>query len=1350
MHRFFSPAPDNTTSTWSFLLVLHYIIRSFPRSPSNTNPDSSPILTPTRGTMRPLLLLLLLIGVVAGEKLIGELSTLAHDVSGSVYAIDDRTFEVRNFVYDGTGPAAYFWAGKGAVSSDGFEVPLLPACSTGRLPAYNGETVRVELPAGTTIADIDYLSVWCEVANVNFGDVKIGAPQRQNVPASSGPRTCGAATAPAPASLAAGNGSAGGAPKLIGELSTLAHEVSGSVYAIDDRTFEVRNLVYDGLGPAAYFWAGKGPVNSDGLRVALLPECKNEKLPQYQGETVRVELPAGTTINDIDYLSIWCETAVTNFGDVKIGATQREGVPASTGGSKCGAAPNGGTGGNSTSSTGDTFPVMDGYNCEDLKEGEFQVRWKVDGANVDFELVGKAQQGTYMGFGVSGSPVRTDMTGSDVVIAAEDGTEIVAIDYFLQSRAQCSNGAGVCADTVFGGNNDITAVSGRRVGDTLMVKYRRPVAASDANDKEFLLGAGERTFLSWALGPYNQEAKLPQFHGAPMSFPRENVAFEFGRSTANNCKTPIVADGGSTGQPAEQPAEEKMKGWTRKPLVGVTDITARIGPSGGKQGVSALTADGNSWGIAWYLSPTNSTGNDTLIPAVAVERGVTYTFRVFGGDNTSNAAAHHPLYITSDEDGGLATKNPADRAKEVLYAGITNVTKVGDNVTDFTPTAQGPLCELRAPRGMNPDTFATFNEYHEALNDSCVSTVDASSAGVLEWTVPADFEPEVVYYQCVTHRDLGFKLVVFDQGKVDMERLMRESDNISPSPSSNATAPEAPPANTPNNTDTTRAGACTVTYQGAPVTFSSCDVSDEMMKLYWTAGNDGIDTLFVAKSTGWAGLGWGYNAMVPGNAAIVYISSDGAAMIDDYALVSRSTAGVQPGTNQGLTQTSAEVDAASGTISGRFTRPLAATGIPTIEDGENSVIWAIGPSSPSGTELVYHSNRGAKMVNVTVGADEADGNAGELLSSPEVPLPSPEIPFSSPLADTLNNEDAPSGGACTVTYQGAPVSFSSCDESNELMKVYWTVGNDGIDTLFVGKTTGYAGIGWGYQQMVPGNAAIAYVSSEGTAMIDDYALASRSTVGVQPGTNQGLTQTSAEVNATAGTISGRFTRPLTAPGIPAIVNGGNNLIWAIGEPAPSGTEFSRHSARGVQTVNVELTAGESDPVTVTVPAREGVEGFTNNTQNATICVETEWLVNHGHEKGIAHRYGKSLTYCIEGLPCGTAGHLLRRCDVDGKDCRLVSYAEVCNESDARCLMKSVEVSRLRHGYDWSSVTQSSLELTSVSQHPTAKSMSTSRLIAIVADGLSRHGLGVVLDAIISGVEAVSVLMMRSSTVMLSS
>ena len=51
------------------------------------------------------------------------------------------------------------------------------------------------------------------------------------------------------------------------------------------------------------------------------------------------------------------------------------------------------------------------------------------------------------------------------------------------------------------------------------------------------------------------------------------------------------------------------------------------------------------WGIAWFI-------NGTLIPELVVQRGSTYTFIVYGGDDPSDAGNYHPFYITNSRMGG--------------------------------------------------------------------------------------------------------------------------------------------------------------------------------------------------------------------------------------------------------------------------------------------------------------------------------------------------------------------------------------------------------------------------------------------------------------------------------------------------------------------------------------------------------------------------------------------------------------------------------------------------------------------------------------------------------------------------
>ena len=52
-----------------------------------------------------------------------------------------------------------------------------------------------------------------------------------------------------------------------------------------------------------------------------------------------------------------------------------------------------------------------------------------------------------------------------------------------------------------------------------------------------------------------------------------------------------------------------------------------------------------SWGIAWYI-------NGILVPELHLKRGVSYTFRVAGGTDTSMPSKYHPLYFTDSIEGG--------------------------------------------------------------------------------------------------------------------------------------------------------------------------------------------------------------------------------------------------------------------------------------------------------------------------------------------------------------------------------------------------------------------------------------------------------------------------------------------------------------------------------------------------------------------------------------------------------------------------------------------------------------------------------------------------------------------------
>lgn len=130
------------------------------------------------------------------------------------------------------------------------------------------------------------------------------------------------------------------------------------------------------------------------------------------------------------------------------------------------------------------------------------------------------------------------------------------------------------------------------------------------------------------------------------------------------------------------PDENAPKPWPVRKIIGEKNITARIGPTGGKRGYEAQTGTA-SWGIAWYL-------NDLLIPELYVERGETYTFIVEGGDKSSNPARYHPFYITDSPEGGLGQASDDEQQRTHNYAGTAK-----DSLGYTYPTAGKIFDSLR-------------------------------------------------------------------------------------------------------------------------------------------------------------------------------------------------------------------------------------------------------------------------------------------------------------------------------------------------------------------------------------------------------------------------------------------------------------------------------------------------------------------------------------------------------------------------------------------------------------------------------------------------------------------------------
>jgi transposase len=189
----------------------------------------------------------LIVAVICGEyegSYLGKFNTYAHQATGDVYAIDEYTFLIKNFFYDGLGEDAYFWAGATVRPSNiGFIIPDEYG-KTNKLRQYVNKDIRIRIPDDKKIKVIKWLSVWDIRDNRNFADVYI--PDGFQSPA----------------------------PQEISEFSRYSHNVkSGPVIIIDSKTIKIPDFTYDGSSKNAYFWVGTGPQ----------PNSAGKKIPDEKG-----------------------------------------------------------------------------------------------------------------------------------------------------------------------------------------------------------------------------------------------------------------------------------------------------------------------------------------------------------------------------------------------------------------------------------------------------------------------------------------------------------------------------------------------------------------------------------------------------------------------------------------------------------------------------------------------------------------------------------------------------------------------------------------------------------------------------------------------------------------------------------------------------------------------------------------------------------------------------------------------------------------------------------------------------------------------------------------------------------
>lgn len=223
------------------------------------------------------------------------------------------------------------------------------------------------------------------------------------------------------------------------------------------------------------------------------------------------------------------------------------------------------------------------------------------------------------------------------------------------------------------------------------------------------------------------------------------------------------------------------------------------------------------WGEAWFI--VEEGGEEDSVPVLAatlgVERGASYSFRIQGDDDKTKSADYNALYITDSDRGG------SDVNDEKVYA----------------EPVSGELCKLT----WGSEDAKDYMSFYEGLDDSCLQDDDtAKGAGVLHWKVAMD-TPDTVYYQSRSNAFLGWKIRVFDEGKMDEAELEK--------------------ANAALNLTTETADTCEIFFKCELKTFSSCRKGlDENFGVYWDLDDDELTTLFTAEADeqgGYIGWGWG-------------------------------------------------------------------------------------------------------------------------------------------------------------------------------------------------------------------------------------------------------------------------------------------------------------------------------------------------------------------------------------------------------------------------------------------------------------------------------------------------------------
>jgi len=626
--------------------------------------------------------------------LIGSLNSYHHQVSGDVFAVDANTILLQNFVYDGNGKDTFFWAGStNRPGSKGFIVPDQSG-RTNVLDRYLNEEFTIELPSQKKVTDLKWLSVYDLTTQNNFGDIYI---REDFEPPGYQTLTDIPATD-------------------LGKSHSLK---SAAVVVMDSKTIKIPAFTYDGRGGEVYFTAGEGPQpSSKGFIVADELGYLN-LLGRYEDQDVVIQLPGTTTIFQIDWIAVYNTETRKSLGHVII--------PESL---------------NVPPSLVEVMKHDPGLpNCMMLHKN-LMVAWDSFPPSLTIQLAGPITDDEYMAFGVSGEQDKASMKGGDVAVAYMDEYLGHVEDYKLTAKSVCHSVlgemGGACNDLLLGGTSRHQLHSATRANGVTAITYRTTFDnLADPGDYEIPLR--EPVSVIWAIGKMAEikhRVKEPSFHH---SYTRQLTKINFGLAEPVNTCFGFTSD-----------RKEILTPWKIDHIFDPTrrKFSARLGPSGGKKGTSGQTGLPSS-SLVWFIE-------GLMVPELYLRRGLTYTFKIEGGNNPRSAEYYHPFIITDEPTGGYDRLDKNQTAKIRVLAGVT-FTRRG---LARPVNNAGRLCRWQHTSTgdrRRDDEFPTFQRFRNHLDLNC----EEGEAALLTVT-PNVTWPDTVYYHSYTTPYMGWKIHVVD------------------------------------------------------------------------------------------------------------------------------------------------------------------------------------------------------------------------------------------------------------------------------------------------------------------------------------------------------------------------------------------------------------------------------------------------------------------------------------------------------------------------------------------------------------------------------------------------------------